>query len=209
MQTQTQNQRRTVHTSRRFSTRQLVMIGVFSAVAFVLQIFEFSLPIAPGFIKFDFSDLPALIITFAYGPLSGILTELIKNLLHLMDTSSMGVGELSNFLLGTALLLPAGLIYQHKKNRRSAAVGLVVGVLVMSLVGIFTNLFFIFPFYTMVMNISMEEIIDMCRTLIPFVDSEWKVILLSVTPFNLLKGLVLSLVTFLAYKPLSPLIKRK
>ncbi len=191
----------------KISTRMLTGVAIGGAVSLLLMMLDFSLPIAPSFIKLDLSDLPALVLSFAFGPLSGVLTELIKNLLHLLMTTTGGVGELSNFLLGSAFVFPAGLIYRKRKGRKSALLAMLTGSLCFSVVGIFSNYFIMFPFYTKVMGIPMEAIIGMCQKILPFVDNQWKVILLSVTPFNLFKGVLVSLVTFLIYKRLSPILK--
>lgn len=188
--------------------RLLTVSAIAGAISFVLMFLEISLPIAPSFIKLDVSDTPALILTFAFGPLAGVLTELIKNLLHLFITSTAGVGELSNFLLGCAFVAPAGWIYRFHKTRKGALLAMLAGTLAFSVVGIFSNLFLMFPFYTKLMGFPMAAIIAECQKIIPFVDSQAKVILISVTPFNLLKGVIESLVTFLLYKRLSPLLKR-
>lgn len=83
---------------KKVSTRELVSIAVGAAISFVLMLLEFHLPFAPDFIKLDFSDLPALILAFGFGPLAGVLTELVKNLLHLLISSTAGIGEVSNFI---------------------------------------------------------------------------------------------------------------
>lgn len=186
--------------------RTLVTVAAAAAVSFVLMLLEFHLPIAPEFIKLDLSDLPALILAFTFGPLAGILTELVKNLLHLFITKTAGVGELSNFLLGCAFVIPAGLLYKRNKSRKSALLAMLAGTLSFSFMGILSNYFIMFPFYTKVSGIPMEAIVAMCQKILPFVDNEFKVILLSVTPFNLLKGVLVSLVTFLLYKRLSPIL---
>ncbi len=191
------------------SVRLMASVAIGAAISFVLMLMELSLPIAPAFIKLDFSDLPALILSFAFGPLAGILTELIKNLLHLFITSTFGVGELSNFLLGAVFTGSAGWFYKYHKTRQGALIAMLIGTLCFSLFGVFSNLFIMFPFYTRVMGIPMDTIIAMCQKILPFVDNQVKVILLSVTPFNLLKGIIVSLVTFLLYKHLSPLLHGK
>ena len=84
-----------------------------------------------AFIKFDFSDLPALIGAFAYGPLAGVIVEFIKNLLHCTVTQSFTVGELSNFILGAVFTGTAGLIYKKNKTKRGAIIGAIVGSVVM------------------------------------------------------------------------------
>lgn len=190
-----------------FHTRMLVSAAVGAAISFVLMLLDFSLPIAPAFIKLDLSDLPALILSFTFGPFAGVLTELIKNLLHLFVTTTFGVGELSNFLLGCAFVVPAGVLYQRNKTRKTALYGMLLGTLCFALVGVFSNYFIMFPFYTKVTGIPMEAIIGMCQKILPFVDNEWKVILLSVTPFNILKGVMVSVITFLIYKRISPLLR--
>ncbi len=200
MQTQTNTQ------NQKMKVRTLVSVAVGAAISFVLMLLDFQLPIAPEFIKMDFSDLPALILAFSFGPLAGVLTELVKNLLHLFVSSTAGIGELSNFLLGCAFVVPAGWIYRRKKTRRVALIAMLTGTLCFALMGILSNYFIMFPFYTKVFGIPMEAIIAMCQKILPFIDSQLKVILLSVTPFNLLKGFVVSFVTFLLYKRMSPLL---
>ncbi len=193
----------------KITTRILVSVAVGAAISFILMLLDFSLPIAPAFIKLDLSDLPALILAFAFGPLAGVLTQLVKNLLHLFITTTAGVGELSNFLLGCAFVAPAGFLYRRKKTRLGALLAMLIGTLCFSVMGIFSNYFIMFPFYTKVSGISIEAIIQMCQKILPFVNSRWKVILLSVTPFNFLKGFLVSVVTFLIYKRLSPLLHGK
>ena len=195
--------------NKHLSARMLASIAVSAAISFVLMLLDFSLPIAPAFIKLDLSDLPALILSFSFGPLAGVLTELVKNMLHLFITSTAGVGELSNFILGCAFVVPAGLIYKRNKNRKTALLAMLAGTVSFSVMGIFSNYFIMFPFYTKVSGIPMEAIIAMCQKILPFVDNQFKVILLSVTPFNILKGILVSFVTFLLYKRLSPLIRGK
>lgn len=191
----------------KFNTRTIACVAVCSAVSFVLMMLDFGLPIIPSFVKFDFSDLPALICAFAFGPLAGVFVELLKNLLHLFVTSTMGVGELSNFLLGCALVIPSGLIYNHRKTRHTALIGMLVGTLCFSLMGILSNYFIMFPFYTAVMNIPMDAIVAMGTKISPALNSEFRLILLSVTPYNICKGLIISILTFVLYKRLRPILK--
>ncbi len=193
--------------TKHLSVRALVSIAAASAVSFVLMQFNFNLPFAPAFVKLDLSDVPALIMAFSIGPLAGVLTELVKNLLNLFVTSTSGVGELSNFLLGCMFVAPAGFIYRKNKTRKTALVAMLTGTLCFAIGGIFSNLFIMFPFYTLVSGISMEAIIAMCSKILPFVNTEAEVILLSVTPFNILKGVIVSVVTFLLYKHITPIIK--
>ena len=126
------------------------IVAVLSAIAYILMFMEFSVPIMPGFIKMDLSDLPALIGTFAVGPAGGVLIALIKNLLHLTVTSTAGVGELSNFILNAVFILPAGILYRRRKTRKSACLGAVLGAALMAVVSVanlFTNQMYLFSFY--------------------------------------------------------------
>ena len=118
--------------------RYITVTAMLSAVAFVLMYLEIAIPIMPSFIKFDFSDLPALLGSFALGPVCGVLICLIKNVLHLAFSNSMFVGELSNFILGAVFVAIAGNIYKHKKTKKSAVVSGLVAALVMGIVSVFS-----------------------------------------------------------------------
>ena len=111
----------------RVNVRKMTVTAMLSAIAFVLMFLDTAVPIMPSFIKLDLSELPALMAAFALGPVWGVIVCLIKNLLHLLMTTTGGVGELSNFILGAAFVLPAGLIYHHKKTKKNAIIGALVG----------------------------------------------------------------------------------
>ena len=115
-----------------FQIRKMTVTAILAAVSTVLMFLSFNVPFMPSFIKMDFSELPALIAAFAYGPLSGVIVCLIKNLINLLSTQTGGVGELSNFILGCAFVLPAGLIYKHKKTKKSAVLGALLGAVIMA-----------------------------------------------------------------------------
>ncbi|MCL1806859.1 MAG: ECF transporter S component [Oscillospiraceae bacterium] len=187
------------------SLRVMTVTAMLAGVASVLMILEFPLPIFPEFLKMDFSELPALIGAFSFGPVAGVTIVLLKNAIHLTVTTTGGVGELANFIVGAALVLPAGMVYRFRKTRGGALLGMGIGVFTMAFVGIFANYYITVPFFTRVM-VPEEVLIGICAAIIPAVDSLWKVVLLSITPFNLLKGVSIGLITFLTYKRLSWLI---
>ena len=138
--------------------RKLTGTAMLSAVAYILMFLEFPIPfLIPSFIKMDFSELPALIAGFAYGPLYGAAVCLIKNLLHLMNTQTGGVGELSNFLLGASFVLTAGLVYRRIHTKKGALIGSLAGAVVMGLISLVTNYYIVYPIYTNFM--PMEAII--------------------------------------------------
>lgn len=179
---------------------RIAILGALSAVLFPLEI-----PIV-AFYKLDFSTLPALLGAFSMGPLPGLAILLIKDLSRLVYSSSMYVGELADFIMSAAFILPASLIYRKHKTRKTALAGMAVGTLCMIVVSVLVNWKMMIPFYMTAFHMDMEAIIGMAQKALPFVDTEWKVLLYVTAPFNLLKGFVLSLLTFVLYKRLSPML---
>jgi riboflavin transporter FmnP len=159
----------------------------------------------PSFIKFDFSDLPALIGAFAMGPLCGVFVELIKNLLHMMVSGSFGVGELSNFMLGAVFTGVAGLVYKFNRNRRGALIGAIAGAVAMAAFSFPSNLYIVYPVYYNFM--PKETIYEAYHTILSSVDSVEESLLVFNVPFTFVKGLIDVLITFMIYKPVSPLLK--
>ena len=191
-------------------THQMIQIAMLGAVATVLMLFEFPMPfLAPNFYELDFSELPVLIGGFAMGPLAGVMIELLKILLHLVikGTHTAFVGELGNFLVGCAMVVPASLIYQHKKTKKYAIIGLVCGTLCMSVAGAFVNAYLLLPAYGKAFGMPIEAFVEMGAAIHSSVDSLFKFCLLLVTPFNLVKGAIISLLTLLMYKRISVLLK--
>ena len=189
-----------------WTPRAIAMTAMLGAAAAVLMLLEFPLPfVIPSFIKMDFSELPALIASFAIGPTSGVAVCLIKNLINLPMGSSGGVGELCNFLLGCAFVLPAGLLYRYKKTRSVALLGSITGAVTMAVCSFPLNLYLIYPVYERFMPI--DQILAAYQALLPSMDSLWKCLLVFNLPFTLVKGLAATLLAFLVYKPLSRFIK--
>ena len=189
--------------------RKIAVIGIMSAVSAVLMMLSFNIPIMPSFIKMDFSELPALITAFSLGPISGVIVCLIKNLINLMFTTTAGVGELSNFVLGVCLVFPAGLIYKKMKTRKGALIGAVVGSLIMAVLSIPWNYFITYPAYINILNFPLEAILGMYKAINPNVDGLMQALLIFNLPYTFCKGIVISLLTFFLYKKLSPIIKGK
>lgn len=195
--------------TQRERVRTIAKIAILSAIAFVLMMLEFPLPLMPAFLKFDFSDLPALLAAFSMGPLAGATVELIKNVLHLPFTQTMMIGELANFLIGASLVVTAGFIYQSKKTIRGAISGMLAGTAAMTVVGALFNYYINIPFYLNVMNFPLEAIIGMANAAgNTKVTDLGSLILWVFVPFNIFKGLIISLLTGLVYKPLSPLLHK-
>ena len=196
-------------TRKTFSPRTIAVTAMLGATSAVLMLLSFPMPfLIPGFIKMDFSELPALIASFALGPWWGVLVCFIKNLINVTMTTTGGVGELANFLLGAAFVLPAGYLYRFKKNRVGALLGSVAGAAASAVLSFPINFFITYPFYAVAM-IPMETIIGMYSALLPSVDTLEECLLIFNLPFTLLKGVIVTGLTFLVYKPLSVLIKGK
>lgn len=193
-------------------TTWMVKVAMLSAVSVVLMLFEFPLPfLAPPFYEFDFSEVPVLLGTFALGPLAGVVIELIKVLLNLLinGTITGGVGEAANFVVGVAYVLPAGLIYRKCKTKKAAALGMLVGSVVMVTLGAFINAYILIPAYGKALSMPMDAFVEMGRAIYPSIDSLAKLVIFCVVPFNAFKVIVVSLVTRFIYKPLRPILKGK
>ncbi len=192
-------------------TRRMVFIAIFSAISAVLMFLDFSIAfLAPGFYKFDFSEVPVLICGFAYGPMAGVVTEFIKVMLKLLmkGTVTLGVGDLANFLVGCMLVLPATCIYHIKKSRNSALIGMGVGTLIMAVFGGFFNAVYLLPAYAALFHSSVDDFVAAGTAINSHVTSVTSLVMICVVPFNLFKGVVVSLLTALLYKRLSPLIHK-
>lgn len=194
-------------TKSRDRIRKMTVIAIMAALATILRFLEFSVPFLPEFLKFDFSDLPAYLCSFSVGPLSGIIVELIKNTVLLPFSSTSFVGELANFLIGAALVFPAGMIYRYKKTKKGAVIGSAAGTIFAGIISFPVNLFITYPFYTKF--IPLDGIIGMYHALFPTIDTLPEALLLVNVPFTIVKGAVNVIITFFIYKPLSPLLKGK
>ena len=192
---------------KQFSLKQLLTITLMAVISFIIMFLEMPIPIFPEFLKVDISDLPALITGIALGPVAGILVELFKNLLHLLRTSTMGVGELANFLVGAALILPPSLMYKKKPELKTLAIGLVVGILLMGVVGGLANYFILLPFYEKAMGFPMAAIVGMGSAVNPAIKDTFSLILYAIVPFNILKGIIVTLFSLALYKRVVPLVK--
>lgn len=194
------------NTTNRNGIRYLTVTAMLSAVAYVLMFIDFPIPfLIPSFIQMDISELPALVGAFAFGPVCGVLICLVKNLLHLFITSTGGVGELCNFLLGATFVLAAGLIYKHKKSKKSALIGALVGAVLMGIISVPLNYFLTYPIYYNFM--SQEAILEAYRAIIPSMKNILQCLICFNMPFTIAKGLICTGVTILIYKHLSPILK--
>ncbi|MDD6231156.1 ECF transporter S component [Frisingicoccus sp.] len=184
-----------------FSTRELVTIGLFSALAYVLMLLES--PGYLGFLRIEFSDVPAILGGLGYGPAAGVFIELIKNLIKVLSTKTIGAGELSNFLVGSAFVIPLSIIYRKWKGKHKLLVGYVVSVISMCIAGMLVNYFITVPIYSNMFG-GMEALIGfvggMTPGFLPTIDSMWKLIVIGITPFNVVKGTMMAVVSYYVFK---------
>ena len=193
----------------RTGVRTIVQAGMLGAIAVVLMLFEIPLPFAPSFYEIDFSEVPVMIGTFAIGPVAGAAIELVKILLNFIinGTTTAGVGEVANFLIGCAIVVPAGIIYRRKRTRTGAIIGMAVGTVFMTLIGCLLNAYVLLPVYATAFQMPIDALVAMGTAVNGSIDSLFTFVAFAVAPFNLLKGVLVSLIVFLIYKKISPVFR--
>ena len=193
-----------------FNTKTMVKISVLGVIALVLMLLDFPLWFTPPFIKFDVSDVPSLIGAFALGPMAGVIIQLIKNLLKILvvGTNTVAVGELANFIVGSVFAYTAGLIYYKEKTFKNAVIGLIAGTITMTVVISILNYYVMIPFYAKAYGMPLDKIVTISGAVNKYVVDLKSLIIYAIVPFNLLKGTVVSLVTILLYKRVSPILHR-
>ncbi|NLB81928.1 MAG: ECF transporter S component [Clostridiaceae bacterium] len=192
-------------TVKKSKIRKLSITSVMAAASAILMFIETPLPFFPSFLQIDASDLPAVLCSFAIGPAWGIAVQLIKNLIHMLATKTMVAGEVANFLIGAAFVLPAGVVYNKIHTKKGAILGLTLGTVFMTVIGILTNYFITLPLYSRLMPI--DAIIELSSKANPYIKDVFTLILYGITPFNFFKGVAISLLSLLIYKPLSPILR--
>ena len=196
----------------RSRTRTIAQVAMLGAVAGVLMNFEVPLPfLAPSFYQLDFSEIPALIGSFAMGPVAGILIELVKILLNfvLTGTSTAGVGEIANFVIGCALCVPAGIIYRRNRTRKNALIGMATGTILMTVLGCFVNAYVLLPAYGAAFGMPVSKLVGLGTAVNPHITSLSTFVIFAVAPFNLIKGVAVSAIVFVIYKKISPVLRMR
>lgn len=192
------------------STHYISYTAIFACMAGVLMLVEIPLFFAPGFYKLDLSEMPILICTFYLGPVAGVAAELVKVLVKLLlkGTTTAFVGDFANFAVGCSFVLPASVIYHARPGRRTALVGMAAGTLVMTVFGSLFNAVYLLPKFAELYGIPMETIVSMGTAVNASITDAATLVLFAVVPFNLLKGAVVSALTFVLYKRISPILHK-
>ena len=198
-----------MNSKKKMTAKMIAQVGMLGAIATILMLFEIPLPFAPSFYEIDLSEVPVLIGCFSMGPLAGVLIELIKIILNFVINGTMtaGVGEAANFIIGCSFCVPAGIIYRKNKTKKSAVIGMIVGTLFMTLLGCFVNAYILLPTYATAFHMPIEGLIEMGTKVNAHIDNLFTFVLFAVVPFNLLKGVIVSVIVFVIYKKISPILK--
>ena len=191
-------------------TRTLVEIGMLGAIATILMLFEFPIPfLAPPFYELDFSEVPVLVGAFALGPMAGATIELIKILINLMvnGTATAFVGEIGNYLLGCSFIIPAAVIYKRRKSKKIALIAMIAGTITMTVFGCLLNAYVLLPTYAAAFGMPIDAIVGMGSAINGNITNVMTFVILAVAPFNILNGVLVSEITLLIYKHISPILK--
>ncbi len=186
-------------------TRRLTITAVLAAVAAALMTLEMPLPFMPPFLKIDPSSIPILIGGFVLGPVSAVVMALIKAMVHALSTTTGGVGELADFIITSSFAVTAALIYKNNHTKKGALLACLGGVTAITITGALANKLLLIPFYSTIM--PMESIFAICGKVNPLIHDLNSYIIFGVIPFNMLKGIIISALTFLVYKKMAGFIK--
>ncbi len=189
----------------RFKLNDLIKASLMGVIGFILMYIEIPILVFPSFLTYDFSDVVSLIAGFSLGPVYGVLTVLLRNIMHLFVTSTAGIGEFANFLVSGVFVFSATLYYGKKHSKKRAIIGLTIGTISMIVFSVLTNYYILLPFYSNVM--PLDTIYNMASN-IPGVHDKFTFVLYVIAPFNLIKALLNSFIVLLIYKKVSVLLKR-
>ena len=185
---------------------KFVKIGMLSSISIILMMFEIALPIFPNFLKLDISDIPAIVGTITIGPSAGIFVELIKNILHIFQTTTAGVGEIANFIIGISLIIPIGLFYKKNQTLKNFIIGSIIGTILMVIIACLLNYYILMPLYAKAFGTNIEAFVEMTRIVTPIVVNFKTLILFSIAPFNILKAIIVVPIAYIVCKVLKPVL---
>lgn len=199
-----------MNTKQLFTTKKMAIVAILASMSAVLMLISFPLPFFPSFYRLDFSEVPVLIGAFALGPIYGIMIEVIKIILNtiLNGTITAYVGEIANLLIGISFVVPASIIYRANKTKKGALIALLSSMMIMTTCAVVLNYFVLIPAYSAIANFPLEAILSMGSKINPLVVNKLSFVLFMTLPFNVLKGVLVSIILIMIYKNISTLIKR-
>lgn len=182
------------------TTKHIVVIGLLSAMAFVLMFLKFPIKFI-GFLELEISDVPAIVCGLVYGPVAGVFVELIKNILHLAATSTVAVGELANFIMSSCFVLGISLVYRLGRSSKRLFIGFVVGTLALIISGVLVNYFITLPMYIQLYFGGNEQVLyQVAGAMVPAIKDMKTILAFGFIPFNLVKGVIVSIVGYYVFK---------
>ncbi len=188
----------------------ITKVSILGALAGLISILDISIPFIPAFYKIDLSEVITILAGFSLGVLPAICVEALKIAVNfvLNGTSTFGIGEFANFIMGLSFVLPATILYHKNKSKKQAITGLLVGGISLVIVSSFMNYFILLPTYAYFFQMPMRALIDMGSALNPSISGLTSFIIFAVIPFNILKATLTSVVIVLIYKKITPLLKK-
>ena len=200
-----------MNNTKKISTRKMVIIGMMTAIATVVYYLDFGVPFMPSFIKLDFSNVISLLTGFALGPIEGVVVCLLKNLIHVLIKgfgTTMGIGDIFDFVTSATFVLVAAVIYKRNRTKKGAIIATLCGMLAFTFISIPLNYFIVYPIYFKAYG-GEAAILGAYQQIMPSVKNIFSALCIFNLPFTFVKGLLCSLITLVAYKPLSPILKGK
>jgi len=200
-----------MNNTKKISTRKMVIIGMMTAIATVVYYLDFGVPFMPSFIKLDFSNVISLLTGFALGPIEGVIVCLLKNMIHVLIKgfgTTMGIGDIFDFVTSATFVLVAAVIYKRNRTKKGAIIATLCGMLAFTFISIPLNYFIVYPIYFKAYG-GEAAILGAYQQIMPSVKNIFSALCIFNLPFTFVKGLLCSLITLVAYKPLSPILKGK
>lgn len=198
-----------INVKKYLNTKNIVAIAIMACLGALLMLYDFPIFVAPGFYKLDLGDLPCLIGAFAMGPIPGLFIQILKILIKLIlkPTSTAFVGEIAAFITSTSFCVSAAYIYDQKHNKKNAIKAIIIASIIMCLISCIANYYFIIPAYCNLFNMPLEAIISQGQKIFPIITNKFNFVLCCVAPFNLIKAIIIDVLTIILYKHISPLLK--
>lgn len=194
--------------NRILSTQKMVRISILAVIGAILTILNMDVPGFPTFLSIDLGNIPAVIGAITMGPLPAVFIELIRNLIKfILDSSTGGIGEFANFMMGIGYIIPFAIIYNKMPNKKGFLIGAIIGTIIMTIMGAILNYFVLIPLFSVLMG-GLDLIISMASMANSSITDLRTLILLAIIPFNIFKGIVITVVGYLLYRSLKPALHK-
>lgn len=196
-----------IKSNKYMSARVIAQIGILATISYFLRFIELPLPIFPVFLKLDISDVPAVFGGLAMGPAAGFIILTIKNIMQIISggSSTGGIGEIANLVIAGAYVVVVCMAYKKLRSKKGVIIGSIIGTIAMAITGAIIDYYVIFPLYAKIM-IPMEQIIQMGQIINPRVTNLYKFMIWLVIPFNIIKGVLTTIVILPLYEKMSKII---